>query len=92
MRTAYIRLTRFWPRSGAGVNTNAEVQLEPRPDEDAMTDNRVTSLQVFSRRTGDPIGGLLVFDRDQLAELHTAIGERLAELASITESPDTKGN
>lgn len=32
MRTAYLNLTHYWTASG-GRNTNAEVQLESRPNE-----------------------------------------------------------
>lgn len=82
-RTHYVRIARFWSKSGTGLNRQVEIQLEPRPEDDMVGDvprEQMTGLQVFSRQTGNEISGQAILDPTQLRELHEAIGKRLAEL------------
>jgi hypothetical protein len=79
MHTTYVNALRNYKINGQ-LRPDCELRVEPEVDEGEASDPNVTSLQLFSRETGDPLAGQIVLDPTGVRELHAALTERLGEL------------
>jgi len=80
MKTAYIRLHKYWTRKRGPVDV-IEIQVS---DPEDPRDVGLTVITPRSLRTGDPIAGEMVLNLDQVRELRDALSTRILELDGET--------
>ena len=82
--TGYIEVEKLKNKNGAELDPRfRELQINAYDYDEAVEGDKSktwTSFQLFGR-SGDPIGNEMVFTREQLQQIHKAVGDRLNELS-----------